>query len=98
MVIPEGVDRALPLRPIYLDIHGGSLLMGGGQACEVMARRAAAQVQMQTWSVDYRMPPDHPYPAGSMTSSLRTAGFSKFGLPSRSWSVEVRQVATWPLL
>jgi len=37
--------------------------MGGGKACEVMGRRAAAQVQMQTWSVDYRMPPDHPYPA-----------------------------------
>ena len=50
-------------QPIYLDIHGGSLVMGGGKACEVMARRTAAQVQMQTWSVDYRMPPDHPYPA-----------------------------------
>ena len=63
MVIPEGVDQSAATGPIYLDIHGGSLLMGGGQACEVMARRAAAQVQMQTWSVDYRMPPDHPYPA-----------------------------------
>ena len=63
VVIPEGVDQSAATGPIYLDIHGGSLLMGGGQACEVMARRAAAQVQMQTWSVDYRMPPDHPYPA-----------------------------------
>jgi epsilon-lactone hydrolase len=62
VVTPEGVDeRATP--PIYLDIHGGSLVMGSGKACEVMARRMAAQVQMQTWSVDYRMPPDHPYPA-----------------------------------
>jgi epsilon-lactone hydrolase len=63
VVTPEGVDQSDESRPIYLDIHGGSLLMGGGQACEVMARRMAAQVQMQTWSVDYRMPPDHPYPA-----------------------------------
>lgn len=63
VVTPEGVDEVGDARPIYLDIHGGSLLMGGGKACEVMARRAASQVRMQTWSVDYRMPPDHPYPA-----------------------------------
>ena len=63
VVTPEGVDESGDTQPIYLDIHGGSLLMGGGKACEVMARRMAAQTQMQTWSVDYRMPPDHPYPA-----------------------------------
>jgi acetyl esterase/lipase len=63
VVTPLDVGEVGDTRPIYLDIHGGSLLMGGGKACEVMARRAAAQVQMQTWSVDYRMPPDHPYPA-----------------------------------
>jgi epsilon-lactone hydrolase len=62
VVTPEGVHDG-ETEPIYLDIHGGSLLMGGGKACEVMARRVAAQVQMQTWSVDYRMPPDYPYPA-----------------------------------
>ena len=62
VITPEGIDVG-DTQPIYLDIHGGSLLMGGGKACEVMARRMADQVQMQTWSVDYRMPPDHPYPA-----------------------------------
>jgi epsilon-lactone hydrolase len=61
-VTPEGVDEG-DTQPIYMDIHGGSLVMGGGKACELMARRMAAQVQMQTWSVDYRMPPDHPFPA-----------------------------------
>jgi epsilon-lactone hydrolase len=63
VVTPDGVEDSGAAQPIYLDIHGGSLLMGGGKACEVMARRIAGQVQMQTWSVDYRMPPDHPYPA-----------------------------------
>jgi epsilon-lactone hydrolase len=62
VVTPEGVEEG-ETQPIYLDIHGGSLVMGSGKACEVMARRMANQVQMQTWSVDYRMPPDHPYPA-----------------------------------
>ena len=60
---PRRRRREGDTQPIYLDIHGGSLVMGSGKACEVMARRMAAQVQMQTWSVDYRMPPDHPYPA-----------------------------------
>jgi epsilon-lactone hydrolase len=63
IVTPDGVDESGDTHPIYLDIHGGSLLMGGGKACEVMARRMASQAHMQTWSVDYRMPPDHPYPA-----------------------------------
>jgi monoterpene epsilon-lactone hydrolase len=52
-----------PDQPIYLDIHGGALIIGGGDACRVMALQAAARVRMSTWSVDYRMPPDHPYPA-----------------------------------
>jgi len=63
VITPDGVDESGDAQPVYLDIHGGSLLMGGGKACEVMARRMADQVQMQTWSVDYRMPPDNPYPA-----------------------------------
>lgn len=62
VIAPEGVDPS-DTGPVYLDIHGGSLIMGAGKACEVMARRMAAQVGLQTWSVDYRMPPDHPYPA-----------------------------------
>jgi epsilon-lactone hydrolase len=62
VISPEGTGDG-ESQPILLDIHGGSLLMGGGKACEVMARRMADLVQMQTWSVDYRMPPDHPYPA-----------------------------------
>jgi epsilon-lactone hydrolase len=62
-VISSGRGDAGDDQPIYLDIHGGSLVMGGGKACELMARKMAAQVQRKTWSVDYRMPPDHPYPA-----------------------------------
>ncbi len=37
--------------------------MGGGEPCEVMAQKMADQVLLRTWSVAYRMPPDHPYPA-----------------------------------
>ena len=62
VLTPEGIpDRAD--QPIYLDIHGGALVMGGGEACLALARQSAAMVRMRTWSVDYRMPPDHRYPA-----------------------------------
>jgi acetyl esterase/lipase len=52
-----------PETPIYLDIHGGGLVMGGGEACQVMASAGALGRDMITWAVDYRMPPLHPYPA-----------------------------------
>lgn len=61
VLTPEGAPDG-PDRPVYLDIHGGALIMGGGEACKVMGRRMAATVQIETWSVDYRMPPDHRYP------------------------------------
>ncbi|MGO8862582.1 MAG: alpha/beta hydrolase [Acidimicrobiales bacterium] len=57
--VPDG-----PETPIYLDIHGGGLIMGGGEACRLMASGGALGRSMITWAVDYRMPPLHPYPAG----------------------------------
>ncbi len=48
---------------VYLDIHGGAFIVGGGEVCRAMAVRTAAQLGSRVWSVDYRMPPDHPYPA-----------------------------------
>lgn len=62
IVTPEGVADD-PAQPTYFDIHGGGLIVGGGEACELMAKHSAAMVGVRTWSVDYRMPPDHPYPA-----------------------------------
>jgi acetyl esterase/lipase len=49
--------------PIYLDIHGGALISGGGEACRAMAAGSAMNSGMIHWAVDYRMPPLHPYPA-----------------------------------
>ena len=49
---------------IYIDIHGGALLWGGGASCRAMGRITAGMMRAKVWAVDYRMPPDHPYPAG----------------------------------
>jgi acetyl esterase/lipase len=48
---------------VYLEFHGGGLTMGGGRVCRAMAMGSATNTGRRTFSVDYRMPPDHPYPA-----------------------------------
>ena len=58
---PHAVDEGAET-PVYLDIHGGGLVMGGGAICQLMSRGQALLRPMITWAVDYRMPPKHPYP------------------------------------
>ena len=50
-------------RFVYLDIHGGGLVMGGGELCRAFGIATAARVGAKVWAVDYRMPPHHTYPA-----------------------------------
>jgi epsilon-lactone hydrolase len=50
-------------RSIVLEMHGGGLIMCGGELCKMIAIGSAVRLQRRVWSVDYRMPPDHPYPA-----------------------------------
>ena len=60
VVTPVGI--ADDDRRIYLDIHGGAWVLGGGASCRGTGVTAATQTGARTWAVDYRMPPDHPYP------------------------------------
>jgi acetyl esterase/lipase len=48
---------------VVLDIHGGAFVVGGGDACRAWAVAFAGMVDARVWSVDYRAPPDHPFPA-----------------------------------
>jgi acetyl esterase/lipase len=57
-------DPAAHRRPIVLEMHGGALISGGGPVARIMSRKQAARLRARLWSVDYRMPPHHPYPAG----------------------------------
>jgi acetyl esterase/lipase len=61
-VCPDGVADDDPR--VVLEIHGGALVMGAGEACKVTALGAVDRLGRRMWAVDYRMPPDHPYPAG----------------------------------
>jgi monoterpene epsilon-lactone hydrolase len=55
---PTHQDKAL------LHIHGGAFIVGGGMNAAYTAQTYASLTGLRSFSVDYRMPPDHPYPAG----------------------------------
>jgi acetyl esterase/lipase len=58
-------ERLIADRHVVFDIHGGALLFGGGEA---NVRFSTAAIALRTgrvaFGVDYRVPPDGPYPAG----------------------------------
>jgi epsilon-lactone hydrolase len=47
----------------FMDIHGGGLVFGAGRLARAMAVFRAAALGCRVFSVDYRVPPAHPYPA-----------------------------------
>lgn len=47
-----------------LYIHGGGFTVGHGIAAAYAGHTIAGMTGLKTYSVDYRMPPDHPFPAG----------------------------------
>jgi acetyl esterase/lipase len=56
--IPEqNRDKAM----VYF--HGGGLVLLGGECVELFARMEAFSTRCKVYAVDYRNPPDHPYPA-----------------------------------
>jgi acetyl esterase/lipase len=59
---PDTLSAAGRRRAI-LALHGGGLILLGGKYAMALAATTAAQSDCLAFSVDYRMPPDHPYPA-----------------------------------
>jgi acetyl esterase/lipase len=59
-IVPPGLPE--DDRGVVLEIHGGALILCGGELCRIMGTASALRLQRRIWSVDYRMPPDHPYP------------------------------------
>jgi len=49
--------------PIYLFVHGGAFVAGGGDFAKAQGARSAHGLRVHAVAVDYRMPPDHPFPA-----------------------------------
>lgn len=56
-IAPANADRLL------VNTHGGGYVFNPGEACLLEAIVLAATSRIKVIAVDYRMPPDHPFPA-----------------------------------
>jgi len=61
LATPEGGSRRKDCA--YLDVHGGALIYGEGEFCRYSARKMADTLGVDVYGVDYRNPPEFPYPA-----------------------------------
>jgi acetyl esterase/lipase len=58
------IAPAQPPRGIYLHLHGGGWVLGGADMQDPMLERIADNTGQTVVSVEYRLAPEHPYPAG----------------------------------
>ena len=61
-IVPQ--DLAAGDEPCILFVHGGSFVVGGGISAAYVAAGLAEAAKVRTFSLDYRMPPRSPFPAG----------------------------------
>ena len=50
---------------VYLHIHGGGFMLGGAEQQDEFLAQISQACQVAVVSVDYRLAPEHPYPAGA---------------------------------
>jgi acetyl esterase/lipase len=62
-IVPATLDPAKSGK-LLLHFHGGGYALNGGEASTGEAVLLAHYSGLRAISVDYRMPPDHPFPAG----------------------------------
>ena len=76
-VSPAGVDQDIagvpcrvfrperPARAVYLHFHGGAMILGSPLMNDVANADLSSRFDLAVVSVDYRLAPEHPHPAGS---------------------------------
>jgi len=91
--VPARLYRPGPDRtPVVVYAHGGGWVMGGLDTHDGLCRRIAAESGWAVLAVDYRLAPEHPYPAAidDMSTAmawLRDTGATAFALDPRRVAV-----------
>ena len=62
--VPLRIIAPASPRGVYLHIHGGGWVLGAADQQDPMLERIAARAGLACVSVEYRLAPEHPYPAG----------------------------------
>jgi acetyl esterase len=61
--VPVRVFTPPAARATYLHLHGGGFVYGGARLQDAMLEAIAAACETRVVSVEYRLAPEHPYPA-----------------------------------
>ena len=62
--IPARVLTPERVRGVYLHLHGGAMTVGSARSMDLRNWAFAQALDCAVVSVDYRLAPEHPYPAG----------------------------------
>jgi acetyl esterase len=57
-------EAGAPVAAVMLHIHGGAWYMGSPEMTDLLNEMLAESLNLAVVSVDYRLAPEHPYPAG----------------------------------
>ena len=71
------------LLPAILSIHGGGYVFGDIEEDDIYLREIVRDVRCVAVSVEYRLAPEHPFPAPSRTATQRWSGWR---LTSSTWA------------
>jgi acetyl esterase/lipase len=63
--VPCRVFRVPEPRGTYVHFHGGAFLLGDARNGDISNSKISKRLNVDVVSVDYRLAPEHPYPAGS---------------------------------
>ena len=63
--VPVRVARPETVDAVYVDIHGGGWIIGTAEMKDADNTRLATACNVATVSIDYRLAPEHPWPAGA---------------------------------
>jgi acetyl esterase len=76
VTVPEAVEREIagvrcrvfvpngPAAAVYLHFHGGGMIIGKPEMSDLGNKRLCDRHALAVVSVDYRLAPEHPFPAG----------------------------------